>query len=249
MTLFVFDFDGVLFDTARECLQIAYQTVRVLPWAGRWRDLVEVPADDAELFLRHRGWVGPPWQYAVLFRCIAERALPASTDAFLAIAERDKAQYAGFTDTYFATRTALAADRARWLALAKPIEAAGRTFVALHDRGVARILSTRDDDSIRAIAGHYLGIEPQLLPRSAALPKWRLLLDAAAGAGLSPSRLFFIDDHIAHALPAFQRGIAARLATWGYAGPDDVTAALTAGVPCLQLDELPRAITAHQEPS
>jgi hypothetical protein len=62
-----------------------------------------------------------------------------------------------------------------------------------------------------------------------------------------PASLLFLDDYLGHALPAYQHGISAKLATWGYASADDKQAALTAGLPCLQLDELSRAISAHLE--
>jgi hypothetical protein len=59
--------------------------------------------------------------------------------------------------------------------------------------------------------------------------------------------VFFVDDYLPHALPAHRHGIAAHLATWGYLGPDDQAAALTAGLPCLQLSDLARALRAHEE--
>jgi FMN phosphatase YigB (HAD superfamily) len=243
--LYVFDFDGVLFDTERETLEVAFRSVRDMPWARRWTS-----ADDvADAFHRHRYFVGPPWQYAVLFECIASGAIPKTHEEFSALAAARKQALAGFTDAYFATRAQLAADRDAWLALSKPYESAQR-FAALHAEGRAVILSTRDDDSIRLLCAHYAGVpHATLLPRSGPRPKWELLVDTARERGLAPERVFFLDDHIGHALPARQHGIAAYLATWGYLGPDDVASALTAGLPCLQLSELDRAILEHQEHS
>jgi phosphoglycolate phosphatase-like HAD superfamily hydrolase len=243
MSVVVFDFDGVLFDTARECLEVAFRTVRSLPWAARWRHSTVIPSDDAELFLRYRGWVGPPWQYAVLFRCIAERTFPASTAEFQTLAATHEAELAGFTATYFATRHELSRDRTAWASLCSPYEEATRVFVDLHRRGLARVLSTRDDVSIRMLADFYLDIEPVQLPRAGSRKKWEILVD------LAEPRLLFLDDHLAHALPAFRHGIATRLALWGYASPDDADVALTAGLPCLQLTELARAVAAHLESS
>lgn len=254
MTLFVFDFDGVLFDTARECLAIAYRAARELPaaWAEPYRAR-EAPAPDVEQsFLRHRHWVGPPWQYAVLLRAIAERALPRTTEEFLARAAALRGELEPFTGRYFAARGALAADRARWLALVAPFPEACRELARLHARGAAAILSTRDDASIRLLSSHYLGLElapGALLPRSGPREKWEILLEAAAARGLSPRDVFFLDDYLPHALPAHHRGIAAHLARWGYLGDGDVEAALTAGMPCLQLPELGAAIRAHDGPA
>ena len=254
MTLFVFDFDGVLFATDRECLAIAYRPVRELPapWAEPYRAL-EAPSPEVErAFLAHRHRVGPPWQYAVLLRAIAERALPATTEEFLARAAQLRGELEPFTERYFAARAALAADRAAWLALVTPFAEAAGELVRLHAQGAAAILSTRDDTSIRLLCAHYLGIElgpGELLPRSGPREKWEILLETAAARGLPPGEVFFLDDYLHHALPARRRGIAAHLAGWGYVGEGDVEAALTAGMPCLQLPDLGPALRAHEGPA
>jgi phosphoglycolate phosphatase-like HAD superfamily hydrolase len=251
VTLFVFDFDGVLFETDRECLAIAYRAARELPapWAEPFRAL-EAPAPEIErAFLAHRHRVGPPWQYAVLLRAIAEGALPATTEEFLARAAELRGELEPFTERYFAARGAVAADRARWLALVTPFADSTREFARLHARGAAAILSTRDDASIRLLCAHYLGIEllpGELLPRSGPREKWEILLEVAAARGLPPGDVFFVDDYLHHALPARRRGIAAHLAGWGYVGEGDLEAALTAGMPCLQLPDLGPALRAHE---
>lgn len=249
--LFVFDFDGVLFDTAPECLHIAFRTARDWAFGEKWRDLDAPPRDVAEQFLQHRYWVGPPWQYAVLLECIARRELPASTEAFLARARSRQAELTSFTDAYFATRTETAKDRERWLGLVVPFRPAldelARALRA--DRGV--ILSTRDGTSIRTLCeAHGLEIDARnLLPRAGQQEKWQLLLEAGAARGLSNGRLFFVDDYLHHALPAHQRGVSTFLATWGYLAPDDIATATTQGLPCLQLTNLGHAMVAHQENS
>jgi phosphoglycolate phosphatase-like HAD superfamily hydrolase len=253
VTLFVFDFDGVLFETDRECLAIACRAVRELPaaWAEPYRASPEPDPEVLRSFLLHRHRVGPPWQYAVLLRAIAERALPATTEQFLARAAELRGELEPFTERYFAARGAVAADRARWLALVTPIAEPCREFQRLHARGAAAILSTRDDTSIRALCAHYLGVElppGALLPRSGPREKWEILLEAAAARGLPPGDVVFLDDYLHHALPAHRRGIAAHLARWGYVGEGDVEAALTAGMPCLQLSELGAALRAHEDP-
>jgi phosphoglycolate phosphatase-like HAD superfamily hydrolase len=247
--LFVFDFDGVLFRTERECLAIAYHAARELPaaWAAPYRERAEPSPEVERSFLAHRHWVGPPWQYAVLLRAIASGALPATTEQFLAIAAAQRVELESFTERYFAARGALAEDRARWLALAAPIPEACRELKRLHARGVAAILSTRDDRSIRSLCEHHLGLAlgpGELLPRSGPREKWEILLEVAAARGLAPGDVFFLDDYLPHALPARRRGVAAYLAGWGYLGGGDVEAALTAGVPCLQLPELGAALAA-----
>ncbi|MCW5800906.1 MAG: HAD family hydrolase [Deltaproteobacteria bacterium] len=239
MTRYVFDFDGVLFDTARECLAVAYAAVHGLA--------AEPPPEVAERFLANRHWVGPPWQYALLLECIERGELPRTTSEFLTRAELRRAELEGFTASYFAARGALAKDVARWCAAIAPTPALA-AYHRLHAAGRATILSTRDDVSIAAILGHLAGIaDPVLLPRAGAREKWELLLEHAARCDVAPRRVFFLDDYAHHAVPAHHRGVAAHLATWGYLGPDDLETARTAGLPCLALGDLDRALERHEQ--
>jgi len=250
MSLYVFDFDGVLFDTARECLAIAYAAVRKLPDASfeRWRRRETPPDDVAAQFLSNRHWVGPPWQYAVLLECIATARLPSSTAGFLTIANARKAELESFTELYFATRGELSQDVERWCSVIQPYRPSVTAFRRLHSVGRAAILSTRDDSSIRRIVGHFLGVNDlMLLPRSGEFEKWEILLETASNCELSPRSIFFLDDYVQHALPALQHGIAAHLALWGYLGGEDVYNARAGGLPCVELIDLDRALARHEE--
>ena len=88
-----------------------------------------------------------------------------------------------------------------------------------------------------------------MLPRAGSREKWQLLLEAADIVRLHPDRVFFVDDYLHHALPAHQHGVRAYLATWGYLGPDDITEAGAAGLPCVALDQLRSALLTHEETS
>jgi hypothetical protein len=222
-----------------------------LPFARAWRDLEAPPPDLVETFARTRYLVGPPWQYAVLLRCIADQAVPSSTSQFLELAASARADLAFFSDAYFAHRELLARDP-RWYSLVRPYAEPASLFVERVRGGTARILSTRDARSIQALCAHHLGVELEprhMLPRAGAREKWQLLLEAADVARLAPERVFFVDDYLHHALPACQHGVRACLATWGYLGPDDISDAGRAGLPCVTLDTFRRALLTHEETS
>jgi len=251
----IFDFDGVLFDSARECLEVAYHTAREqserLPFARAFLHDSTPSPEIADAFVRHRYFVGPPWQYAVLLRCIVERRMPRSTDAFLERAAAEQSSLAFFSEMYFAKRTELARERA-WYSLVTPYAPAAEAFRDLVARGRAAILSTRDDRSIMALCHHYFGFElseRQLLPRAAAREKWHILLEHARNLDVPLQSVFFVDDYLQHALPARQRGVSAHLATWGYLGPSDVQEARAAGLPCLALDDLSSVLRNYEESS
>jgi phosphoglycolate phosphatase-like HAD superfamily hydrolase len=243
-SVFAFDFDGVLFDTAHECRAIAFEAIREYDHQGQ----VALPDDAAELFIKYRQWVGPPWQYAALIECIRLRAMPTSREQFLQYAAHRESDLHGFTELYFATRERLSLDLARWTSHVRPYPAATAAFRALHQRGRALILSTRDARSITLLCAHFLDVDVSaaLLPRAGDLPKWRVLMELAQQRGLQPPDVFFLDDYLPHALPAFEKGISARLALWGYLSDSDRAVASAAGLPCLELLDLDRALLEHE---
>jgi hypothetical protein len=144
----------------------------------------------------------------------------------------------------------LSTDRERWLALVEPVGAALQVFVELHRRGLAKILSTRDDQSITTLLRHYARVEvsrDDLLPRAGPREKWQILVDAAAERSIERERMFFLDDYVHHALPAYEHGVAANLATWGYLGPGDLEKAHSAGLPALSLAQLAANVRNFEE--
>jgi phosphoglycolate phosphatase-like HAD superfamily hydrolase len=241
---YIFDFDGVLFDTARECLSLAFEaaTANVTRWsfAAKWQGLDTVPRDVEDLFLKQRYWVGPPWQYSVLLKVIAEGKLPRSTKEFLDLCDELKARHEPFTEEYFAARKRQASDPQKWLRNMRPVIQSCQVFQALGNDSTW-ILSTRDGESIRRIYESLLGRElpaSRLLPRAGVKEKWELLLDFARDRDVPAKSIFFLDDYVAHALPAYRHGFSSYLASWGYLGPDDLTEATGNGLPVLHLEEL-----------
>lgn len=252
--LFVFDFDGVLFHSAPECLEIAFRTASRDPerwgFARPWAGLGSPPEEVARLFLKFRYWVAPPWQYAVLLKLIAEEALPSTTEEFMSMTRRHKEELECFTDHYFATRAVVMKDRKKWLSLIRPIRPATDCFEELVREGRAAILSTRDPMSIQAIIRDVLGVElgPQhFLPRAGTLKKHELLAQLSREKSISPKDIFFLDDYLDHALPAYNQGFQAHLAVWGYVGPTDRDDALRAGMPVLKLEELQSCVSTFKE--
>jgi phosphoglycolate phosphatase-like HAD superfamily hydrolase len=241
---YIFDFDGVLFDTARECLSLAFEaaTSNATRWtfARTWQGLDTAPRDVEELFLKQRYWVGPPWQYSVLLKVISEGNLPRTTKDFLDLSEDLRAQHEPFTEEYFAARKRQASDQQKWLRNMRPVAQSCQVFQALGNDSTW-ILSTRDGDSIRRIYESLLGKElpaSRLLPRAGAKEKWELLLDFAREHDVPAESIFFLDDYVAHALPAHRHGFSSYLASWGYLGPDDLKEASVNGLPVLRLEEL-----------
>ena len=234
---FVFDFDGVLFDTEKECLQLAFHASKSYEFAKSWTNLNEPPAEVAFAFLKSRYFVGPPWQYPVLLESIANDNVPATWEDFLELAQKKEALYCDFRQHYYACRTSMGKDLYKFI---KPVEKSPQVFLQLKKNHPTFILSTRNLESISALWKHFfnMSLEEIILPLPKGEEKVSVLKNLAVAKAWKPGEIFFIDDYFPHLIPAHQQGFNAFLAKWGYLGPNDANSALKMGLPCVDLHQL-----------
>ncbi|MBI4126186.1 MAG: hypothetical protein HY465_01710, partial [Deltaproteobacteria bacterium] len=230
---FVFDFDGVLFDSARECFVLAARAASGPDWKDKFSS-----ADFRGLeyaFLKSRYHVGPPWQFALLLKLLLENRVPQRTEDFLLIAERERGIWESFTEAYFAERKELSKNPTEWLNSFGMHKGPLEFFRSAMERGQARVLSTRNEESILRLLRELARIPVKdeiLFPRAGAKEKWELLLEHCGD--LDPAQVLFLDDYVAHLLPALDRGFGAHLAAWGYLSPFDKEIAARKGLPVLE---------------
>ncbi len=251
---FVFDFDGVLFDTAPECLRVAFDTAsrQNHKWGfpQSWKPGQKISQDVLVPFLKNRAWVGPPWQYGPLLLEIFQGEISESREAFLAKAQTLRESFQGFEDSYFATRIELQKNTRLWLAEVKPYPEALAAFEAAKKRDLASILSTRDSDSISKIIQYFIDEPPDpriILPRASKGTKSAVLEHWAAPLKIARSNVVFIDDYVEHLLPAHRDGFNCRWASWGYTQPEDLDLCTQSGIRVLTqrtlLDEVQKEVS------
>ncbi|MCC6278382.1 MAG: HAD family hydrolase [Oligoflexia bacterium] len=239
---FIFDFDGVLFESARECFAVAVNTAR-LP---KWKSLINIDTlsdeDLAPRFLEKRYFVGPPWQYAVLLKLLAKAQLPETSHEFLKVAEKYQSEFIDFSDDYYKTRERLSLNSSHWTQNVRAFEKPLQLFLKLVNQDRAWILSSRDESSIHRIFDAVVGIklDPGLIiPKPPhGQTKAMRLQETAKRTGLEPNEILFIDDYVHHLAPAQELGFDVALSTWGYLGEEDRREALALNIPQLKIDEL-----------
>lgn len=240
-----FDFDGVLFDSKRECLEVALEACGTHEkWrvSEKWRkDSPDFPRM-RDFFYQYRYLVGPPWQYALLLKLIdTDQFDVLNTAAFDLRAKQSLQEYQAFTEHFFAVRHRIMADGDRWPKLMEPYPEAAHFFRAEYQRSAVKILSTRDPESIKAAIRYHLSISldsTEFLERAGVRTKADILQSYRNQEGFDSSDILFLEDHILHALPALEAGFDVFLCEWGYLTADELAEARTRGLPTLALKAL-----------
>lgn len=259
------DFDGVICDSAKECLVSACATRAAAAGQSFVPRLDSVTPDLSVAFFRMRPYIrdGADYLYILYF---AEHGVPiGGQDDFDRHAETcteaicrtyEVADRAGLERRFQAVREEVRAeDEAGWLRLNPlyPGMAAGldacraaweSVFVvtAKPSGPAGRILEAND---IILPAGHILGSDTV----AKANGKNAHLAAVQRTTGAAYERIHFVDDQLSHLAAARPLGVRCYLASWGYNGAEQIAAAEAAGIVVHREDGLAAwmdALTAEQ---
>ena len=225
----VFDFDGVVCDSIRECRRIAwYAFVN-----GAVADFAtEVPDRVRDRFGRQRPFMRQLVHFIVPLPEGPEIADRAAFDArFDELAAGDAR---AFTEAAHAYRAAVRGARhAEWLAChdVQP------KIVAL--LGGAYIATARDRESVLdLLAAHGVRMDPERIFASLT-DKTGALAEISRLEGVDPAGVQLVDDSVVNCLAARKAKFGAAWASWGYGAPGDDAIARDNGIPVLTLADLP----------
>jgi phosphoglycolate phosphatase-like HAD superfamily hydrolase len=242
----VFDFDGVVCDSTEECLVTSWNAWTAWSGGRRFVDSPRaVPKGPAGHFRRLRLYVRGAGEYLAVYRCLEEGRRVRRQADFEAAVRRCRRDLKPFARVFFAMRRRLRRrDLPRWTAL-HPVH--GRVLSVL--RRLARerrlyIVTLKDRRSVELIlASHGLSLPPsRILDQSVIASKWDGLRRVLAATGAAARDVLFVDDNVTHLAEPRRRGIACRLAVWGYTTPEHRRAARRMGIPLLRLDKLSKSV-------
>jgi len=209
------DFDGVICDSVRECLDTSYRAYRS---CHPEESLPEQPmASWSAAFLERRGMVRPSGHYYTLWQWILRRPeLRLSPDEFEAMAEAESAATSKFEETFHRVRDKMRVLSPQAFVLANPLYP-GVAEVWSQLVTPRYVVSAKDEPSVRLILeAHQLTVDGIYGRGSGSKPSTlRLLADRY---GVSIQDVLFVDDNALHVADAAHVGATAMLATWGY-GP------------------------------
>lgn len=223
MKLLALDFDGVISDSARESFRVALRT-----WSALFpaHPLPRRAGDGAlyRAFLELMPLGNRAEDYGVALASIrAEEPLAdqAAYDAFKARLGEDFLH--SFHRRFYVEREALAAaDPVAWRDLMRPYPELP-DILRRHAGEVAlAIASSKDRRSVRRLLESYgmedLFPEGRVLDKEAGVSKRAHVERLAAGQGVPPAEITFVDDKVNHLESVAPLGARCVLAAWGYNG-------------------------------
>ena len=216
----VLDFDGVIIDSAYECMLMANTTYllndeRIIP------DRLIVPPDHiADQFLANRYKVRFAGEYWLLLHYLYEGINIPDVKTFQTVAERHMAVIMGFEKKFFKVRRRVFRKNPDyWFGLHRLYDEFSLYWQELRERVEdVYIVSMKDSVSIKTLLDHF-GIRVQqnkIFGREGGLFKNEILIDLAVKLGRDLSEFMFMDDHLPQLKSVASLGVSCYWASWGY---------------------------------
>lgn len=252
MTLLVFDFDGVISDSAPESFEVALRTFRHL---GDPRALSAWPREDLyRRFLAIMPLGNRSEDFGIAL-CAIDGAVPLEhQEAYQAFrATLDPAWLDEFHRVFYETRHHFAQeDGERWRALLGPYPA----FVELLRRRAGihpyAIATAKDRASVDLLLADYgiadLFPDALILDKETGVSKVAHHERLAERTGCPYHEMTFVDDKVNHLDHVASLGVRGVLAAWGYNGPREHEAARARGYEVATLEDAERCLFGRARP-
>ena len=217
--LLCLDFDGVICDSANECMLVTYDAYFDVDHVHT----EALPTAYCEVFKRYRYLVRDPGEYYLLANAYDEgRTIDEAR--FTAVVAGASSACREFKQKFFAARRALRRkDERAWVNLHSAYEHVVefmKTATAPID-----IITTKDEESVDALLTAY-GVREKVgrifgqQALTAHGGKAGAIRVAVARRGLEPSEVAYLDDHLKHLADVRDTGVHLWHATWGYTDPE-----------------------------
>ena len=249
------DFDGVVCNSAIECMFTAYVAYARAKGADVDPRLESIRESTRRQFFSMRPFIRDGKDYLLILYFI-EKGIEINTQSGFdrESAERmaDACQSMGaggsaelerlFQDT---RRELRSRDEAAWLARNPPYDGVARGLAACRDQldSVYVVTGKPTDAVIHILTHHGVALPADQILSSGDLPEQpakNLHLEAVSRAArVHPGQIHFVDDQVAHLKAALGLGVRCYVAEWGYITEQQLREAADAGVPRLREDEFP----------
>lgn len=215
------DLDGVIFDTADECLRLSYAAFNAVedcgPHDASALVSLTLPGPLAARFLERRGIVRPAAHYYLLWKWILEfpdRRLDGAT--FEALAPAYARELEAFRELFFRWRTDFRQRYPReWLRMNPPYPGVRALWPMLWSIPVY-VVTTKDRPAVlQLLEANQLPIAG-LFAAGDFTEKGEALRAIAAREAVPVAEILFVDDNAGHLADADRSGATLRWAAWGY---------------------------------
>jgi len=249
MRVLALDFDGVLFDSARESFAVAIRTYRELRPGSAL-----AARDERELyhgFLALMPLGNGAQDYGVALALLDQGRVPADQQAYDRLrADQDAAWLEQYRRRFYEARRAWA-DRAprEWCASILPYPGIADALRRRRDRAAYAIATSKDRHSVDLLLEAYrladLFPAERIVDRAAG-PDKRIHLECLRERlACRYEEMTFVDDKVNHLDSVAPLGVRCALAAWGYNGPREHDLAAARGYVVCTLEGLDGALFGH----
>lgn len=257
LKLLALDFDGVIFDSARECFVVALRTWALLrPEAGLGDRPALVPGPEApppEAVLADALYPGflammplgnRAEDYGVELAALEQKRLLASQEEYDAFKRGVDADWLRtFHKRFYRVRNAMSeADPAVWNRLTGPYPGIADFLRRRAGDVVLAIATSKDRRSVgKLLEAHGIAdlfVVDFVFDKESGADKRAHLESLRRETGLAYDEMLFVDDKVNHLDNVSSLGVSCGLAAWGYNGERELARARDAGHRVLELDRL-----------
>ncbi len=257
------DFDGVIFDTAREALVVALDVYLEMTPHSRLREAaerVERRLDGGDLallddevgraFLELMPLGNRAEDFGVSLYAIEQGVALYDQLTYNALYATLSDQWrADFHRRFYELRAALAAEReAAWLALQPPYPGVGELLRRRAGDVCLAVATAKDHRSVRRLLAHWgladLFADELVLDKETGVTKTAHLELIRERTGVAFAEITFVDDKLNHLEAVAHLGVRAVLASWGYNGERERALARARGFLVCSLEDFERRLFA-----
>ena len=213
------DFDGVIFDSQKECLLVSYLTYKKI----QSKDLVkyslnEIPKEILETFYKYRYLVRPAWQYLVLIEMIYKNK-KINSKTFKLSCNNNFKNKSLIESSFFNLRSKLMNESIdTWVSLNPPYPGVIDVWnkIKLFDQ-VYLVTNKNYQPVIKLLKFYNLNIaEKNIFSQEKIKRKINTLTMLNDRHNLEHSQTYFVDDSSYYVSQALDAGFNSYLAGWGY---------------------------------
>lgn len=225
--ILILDFDGVICDSIKECLSVAYNTyLKVKKQSYKPSLKLRIPYHFKQSFLDNRYLVRPAREYFVLFKSFEDSSETVlSEKRFRALLKINAKACDNFEREFFKTRDYLrSASRGEWLMLNKVYPGVKQNIGKLKRFFKIYICTTKDRKSVKMILekSKIKFSEKKIFSRENKLSKPSAAEYICRINHCKPKDVYFLDDNIIYLNELAHFGARSCLARWGYLSKDSI---------------------------
>lgn len=212
--IIILDFDGVICNSIDECLLTSYNTY----FSKNHKSLNYVPNENRNFFYKHRHFVRPAREFALIHKAFDQSISNLNLDKFNTMLKTEISLLENFERDFFAERNMLKQDKEHWLSLHK-LYPEMKIFLEETDQKFF-ILTTKDSESVTMLSDYFnftsriLGIYSKEISNNKKEIFDVFFLDNKFD--LESSEIIFVDDNEWHLNDVESFPIKLYFAKWGY---------------------------------